>query len=258
MSSSKNHVVLSVDFDFFVREKIEYDWGHKEAPFFINEVWPIRAMQDIGIIEETSVIGNPAALAQELENLKWKFKKNCKLSIAESHASAYGALRGKENLEIINIDAHHDIAYGQIDRLDCGNWIAMLAIDGTLKKVTVVYPEWRREEDFDRPSDETLRKIRGLGVEVDIVYGIGSTHPRKVDEVFIARSGAWVPPWNDEAFMDFVSSWIFRTNGCTLYTYDSIEKFRRNFPLEEIKKAAKETKKIWEELKQRNAAKIVA
>ncbi len=255
-----NKTILSIDFDFFVREKLEWDWGHRESPLFIETIWPIRAStmlaKGLDFAAEAGIIGKPSELISDLENQKWKFRKDFKLSIAESHSSAYYSLKGKKNLEIINIDAHHDISYGQTDSLSCGNWIYRLALEGSVKKVTIVYPEWRKEQNFDYPSDEVLSDLRNLGVEVDIVYGIQSVEPKTVSEVFIARSGAWVPPWTDNEFMDFISTWIFKANNCFIYTYESLEQFRRKFNLEEVKKCADETKKHLEEMKELHPGKI--
>lgn len=254
----KNHVFLSIDFDFFIHEKLEYDWGHRENGIFIQDIWPIRAMHlmaaGIDPLKEVGLTGDPNELAAQLEDLKWKFKKRSHLSVAESHSSAYHALKGKTNLEIINIDAHHDICYGQDKKLDCGNWIYMLAKEGRVNKVTIIYPLWRKSEhdaemDSDYLSSESVKKITSLGVDVDVVYGIDKTHARKVDEVFIARSGAWVPPWTDDAFYTFIQTWMFRSAGCTLWGYDSLDKFKRKFDIEEVKAGAEIQKKHMDEMK---------
>lgn len=254
MASKSKHVVLSIDFDFFIHEKLEYDWGHRENGLFIQTIWPVRAMSllaaGIDPIKDVGLTGKPDELAAQLEKLKWKIKKRSRLSVAESHASAYHALKDKTNLEIINIDAHHDISYGQFDKLDCGNWIGRLAMEGRVKKVTIIYPEWRKTgPNYDYPGDEALAKMKELGVELDIVYGIQSTYARKVDEVFIARSGAWVPPWTDDAFYAFIHTWMFRSEFFTLWGYDSLDKFKREFDLEQVKAGAKIQKQHMDEMK---------
>jgi len=254
MNSKKNKIVLSIDFDFFFKEDISFDWGHRENAMFIEAIWPIRAMHlianGVDLVKDVGITGNPDEFAAQLIDLKWKFKRNFSLSIAESHASAYHALKDNKDLEIINIDAHHDISYGQLDKLDCGNWIGRLAMEGKVKKVTFVYPEWRKiEENYDYPSEEALAKMEELGVELDIVYGIHSTHARKVDEVFIARSGAWVPPWTDDNFYKFIHTWLFRTPKCTLWGYNCLEKFKRNFNWKEVKDAAIVQKNHVDEIK---------
>jgi len=247
MASKSKHVVLSIDFDFFIKEDISYDWGHRENGLFIGPIWPIRAMQllsqGIDPLKDVGLVEDPSELPVSLKKLGWKFCKQSRLSIAESHASAYHALKYHTNLEIINIDAHHDICYGQDEKLDCGNWIYMLAKEGRVKKVTIVYPLWRKSEhdaemDSDYLSNESVKKLTSLGVEVDVVYGIDKTHPRKVREVFIARSGAWVPPWTDDEFLQFISVWSLRTRIQTIWNYQSLDQFKREFDLEEVKKGA--------------------
>jgi hypothetical protein len=108
MATKQNHVILSIDFDFFVREKLEYDWGHRENGLFIGPIWPIRAMQllsqGIDPLKDVGLVEDPLELPNNLENLGWKFWKGSRLSIAESHSSAYHALKDRNNLEIINID----------------------------------------------------------------------------------------------------------------------------------------------------------
>jgi hypothetical protein len=92
--------------------------------------------------------------------------------------------------------------------------------------------------DSDYLSNESVKKLTDLGVHVDVVYGIDKTHPRKVREVFIARSGAWVPPWTDDTFLQFISVWAFRTRIQTLWGYKSIDQFKRPFDLEDVKKGS--------------------
>lgn len=261
ISRSQRTVALSIDFDFFVKEKLEYDWGHRETGLFINSIWPIRAMQLIaqGIdpFKEVSVIGEPSDLAGDLTDLGWRFNKKMSLSVAESHASAYYALKDYDNLEIVNIDAHHDISYGQNKELNCGNWIRQLCIEGRVKNVTIIYPEWRKQEDHDYPSEETLTDMKKLGVEVSIGYGFNAFPGKKVDSVFIARSGAWVPPWTDNKFMEFLSTWMFRSSKCQIYGYEFIDQFKRSFNYDEVRQGAERLKQDLEEMKKQHPDKII-
>ena len=254
MAKPRNSVVLSVDFDFFVKEKDSYDWSHSESsPMFLNEIWAIRAMNLInsGIdpFKEVGVVGSPVDLPSDLEILGWKFKKNVEVSIAESHASAYHLLKDSENLEIVNIDAHHDIFYHQKAKLDCGNWIFHLAKEGRVNKVTVVYPLWRKDEDSDYPSNEAMTEMEKLGVKVDVVYGISETYARTVSKIFIARSGCWVPPWVDDDFFYFVGAWMSKAKKMRLWGYDSVENFRREFNKEQVIANAAVEKKLLQDRK---------
>jgi hypothetical protein len=103
--------------------------------------------------------------------------------------------------------------------------------------------------DSDYLNNESVKKLTDLGVQVDVVYGINKTHPRKVREVFIARSGAWVPPWTDDAFLQFISVWAFRTRIQTLWGYKSLDQFKRNFDLEQVREGAKLQKQHMDEMK---------
>ena len=205
--------VLSIDFDFWVKlEAAELlDWGHREALFFINQVWGIRAASALANGEDLRQIYTlptdevaPECLMRELKRKKLGFKKT-KGAIAESHMCINGWLDGLRDLHVINIDAHHDLGYSGRSELDCSNWLLHLIEAGHVRKVTQIYPKWRLNSD--EWSDEMSDRVAGLDVDYARYYGLENLPTGlPIDKVFVCRSGAWSPPWLDEHFISVVGA----------------------------------------------------
>ena len=107
--------------------------------------------------------------------------------------------------EIVNIDAHHDIHYGhdkigKIDKPNCGSWGGHLMARGRVKSWLQVYPEWRRKipEGYEDKFQWAKQHCN-----IDAIYGDPPRLWRKVDIVFVCRSGCWVPPEYDSKFTLF-------------------------------------------------------
>ena len=239
--------ILSVDFDYWFPEKIEYDWGHQESPFFIESIWSFRAAQML--VDGNDPRTSPKYLDKPypfdfrnfLKEKGWTFKKRFQVFLAESHASAYHALSELSgDLTIYHIDAHHDFGYNRnLADVDCGNWLYHLAKDCSVRDINLVYPLWRENQYMnsdgdagnpEMPHQETLDTMKHLtGKMPHITYGLNSLpNDVKVDVVFICRSGAWVPPWLDEDFLLLASS--FFAGRVSLYTWKSLDDIRRRFP----------------------------
>ena len=206
--------LLSVDWDYFFAEPwgMEsqdrtgsrqhlglYDWGHKEAPFFADFVWTVRAagFQGMGLELPTT---------DGLEAGFWgrvRIAEDSQLYLADSHAMASSeeVLEGID--EVWNYDAHHDCGYSpERDMADlrqgivqCGNW-AMYAFLAHGIRVEQRYPTWKtRALEVDHPPGW-----------VNARHASWNEITPEFDRVFVCRSSCWVPPWCDEAFARFVDA----------------------------------------------------
>lgn len=75
--------------------------------------------------------------------------------------------------------------------------------------LTVVYPQWKglkeRESEYS-DDDPRVKKFEKFSAMVyDKVDLVGRVKPRPVSQIYIARSGAWTPPWLDDDFFDLVT-----------------------------------------------------
>lgn len=232
---------LSIDWDFFVRCLGEWDWSHKETPFFMgSEMWTIRLApylsQNMDLMAEMEpdkwARPKPSDFWSVLKGLGYDFDYLDTFVVAESHSAA--APLFYENVTwtggtpdyIINFDAHHDLGYCEWKRLNemieegtctCDMWLCALLEWLPGVKVRVVYPDWLREETSIKRQrkhiEERLPQYMLDKVELgffenkdgsvgDVVRKPGETI--EVTTLMICRSGAWTPPWLDEQFVDFV------------------------------------------------------
>lgn len=206
--------VLSIDWDYFVEENPMLDWGHQEVMLFLEEMWKIRRI-GIRLNPDKSISSEVKDLTKlvpfrghesSITNLACLNSPH-DVFVAESHLTILQAIKETKNLEIINVDAHHDIHYGKpccvnTDKEpDCGCWGSHLIHKGQVKSWLQVYPEWRKKypESYGQQKKYTLEHE----VKFDAIYGTVPYKWRKVDMVFVCRSGCWVPPEYDIRFSFF-------------------------------------------------------
>lgn len=210
--------LLTIDWDAFFPmpapndiDSIQfYDWGQKEAPFFIGPIWSVRAS---GFLR--------AGLELPTVNDEWRtFSQRFQFSddfttvfVTESHVSVVGLLpEGFDSIWLY--DAHHDAGYHgpkQIDtirkeeRVTCEDWMIAFNLWGEIEPedMHVRYPAWKHwatdgEYGYGEPEP---------AIPVDRKMDDGLSNDVVFDVVHICRSGAWTPPWCDEQFNQFVHSW---------------------------------------------------
>ena len=192
-------VDLSIDFDFFVREEGVWDWGHKESTFFLNDIWPIRSLA-MDIEKETDLKYadfDPITILPHLKDKGLKLDGRTKLWLCESHAGMIHIPNLTGNL--IMMDAHHDLwgtrfrddNYIETADIGCGNWLSYLIQEGRVKNATLVFPGWQEQSMIE---DAVKRNKNGSVVRWQDFVGGNYV----VANVFVCRSGCWVPPHHDE------------------------------------------------------------
>lgn len=204
--------ILSVDWDFFFPEWgwnpkhphcLLYDWGCREAPFFIRDVWDTRV---------TPFLNNnlllPGTSGEEATFWKrFQFRRRARLYTAESHSQCVQQ-DWLTASAIWNYDAHHDLGYTKAAKDDvikginrCDNWLLTYALLGA--KVEVKYPRWKTNATTVEPYPVGLpRHLENSWVRRSMYDGKAPNV--EFDAVFICRSGAWVPPWLDADYQRFL------------------------------------------------------
>lgn len=220
-------VDLSIDFDFFVREKWIWDWGHGEDTtpgddLHNNFLWQVRYQTNM-VHMYTAM--DPAKHADfqptfmkllgelALKKVMFVHGRTGEFGYADSHQHAFPFFqntKGRTQAEreppdmLINLDAHHDCWNGDPrdpNKVDCGNWLRRLTGTwGDKTKYLQVYPSWA--EDIEKQGR----------VHVDLPLQVtkwndwtGLEVPHRVRHVFLCRSAGWVPPHLDPVFVKFLS-----------------------------------------------------
>lgn len=184
--------LLTVDWDYFVPERPEWDLGHSESLAFLDMMWRTR----YGLLDKITTSG--------AEKGFWKAAgavgKGTGLTyVSDSHAFAYGLLEGVDRVLIV--DAHHDCwqedslgVEKDQGRVYCHNWLRVWLQRGRKRTVCWLRPDWSKDL-FEVPED--LR---------DRVRVINTLENQKIDRVHVCRSGCWTPPWLDRQFIEFVQA----------------------------------------------------
>jgi len=192
--------VLSIDWDYFFPDTIQFDWAHREAPFFMEDLWALR-------VSNKSILTHKYALdvmqpdKKLLKNFWVKVcpKEPCYLGITESHLDLFHILKGWKDVEIYNFDAHHDLYYGTLPKKpECGSWAGHALQKKIVSRYTIIYPPWRENFSGLSPFD--------WGEKVIEMFEIPDRLP-EFDVVFICRSSAWTPSWSDDKWLKFINYW---------------------------------------------------
>lgn len=215
--SRKN--VLCVDFDYFFPNPMEagdpdpniglYDWGHKEAPFFIEgPLWTIRAAQ-------FEAAGLPLPQVELVPDWwrRFRFAQGVELLLCDSNAHAGNLIPTDGTLgEVWLFDAHHDGGYGATPadgmarwhshwgELNCEDWMIDLSLEAD--RLVMRYPQWR-----SRGMDMEPEPAVPMNRAVDDLERV----PVRFHTVLMCRSGAWVPPWCDPQFDELAAAFPGRT-----------------------------------------------
>ncbi len=209
--------LLSVDFDYFFMEKSQdpeewmyYDWGHRDGgSLFLETLWYHRAAYFLSN-------NKPLPGLTDLINTFWsrfKFAHGCKLFYAESHSAIYNLKLRRSTTEVYSYDAHHDSGYhGETEteegrsqelykyisnaKVTCEDWVVAYSLDKI--KVKVIYPQWKSWAIESEPKPLIEPTDRSFDDELPV---------KKIfHNIFVCRSGGWVPSWLDEHFDKFIES----------------------------------------------------
>ena len=204
--------LLSVDWDYFVpsinHEFVENVRG-APIPYALGggEVFSDALLDGLWDSRAAALLANGQALpgTSGEEDTFWdRFQLDpaARLYFADSHAQAAHAAVRTGVTEVWNFDAHHDCGYEgawddplRLGWVGCANWMCAYALGGA--SLHVRYPSWRLAA-FQRevvplcPVERAIDDRRGV--------------PLSFDQVFVARSSAWTPPWPDERFEAFLAA----------------------------------------------------
>jgi len=248
--------MLTVDWDFFVPEKAEWDWGHKEQPIFLSAIWALRVMgfyaQGLDARQEVRSSGQERTFWSQVRN---RFDLNTvkAVLVTESHADAYHAAKLWQVGSVYNFDAHADLGYHGIANLQlsagddptCEDWLGRLVLDGV--RAVVAYPAHSLEHEFDNQRFSQLQTMTGraqLTLASTILAGVRTPIP--VTVLHLCRSGAWTPPWLDGRFLMLAMS-----SGASVKPDVRLTDRSKVIDWRAMEKAGREQHKLFDDLRNR-------
>lgn len=199
--------LLVIDWDYFFpvdpygKNWQLFDWGHSEGfSFMQNHIWTIRAADF-----------DRAGVARPQVNDEWRdfwerftFHEDTVLFYADSNSQAYHEdVRGEgPYAQVWLYDAHHDSGYEtpieeiiKSGKLSCEDWMVGYRLTQQAE-LHVRYPRWKAwaMEAEPEPIVPVDRQVDDFG-----------PNPLEFHTVMVCRSSAWVPPWGDGKFWDFIT-----------------------------------------------------
>lgn len=201
--------LVSLDWDFMFPSVDGYDWGHREAMLFIEQLWVFRYGEHDLFTKEVA--------HEKLRVDKTRYSMIVKkvltglnpqaICVSESHAAIVEFVESVwpkrlGGIELWNFDAHHDSGYGQ-DKLECGNWVLSLVKKDTLREYTLVYPDWRKAEP---EGGFNPNKFQRCHVRTMYASDFKKVANNDIRLLFVCRSGAWTPPWEDGRWLSLLEA----------------------------------------------------
>jgi hypothetical protein len=178
--------VLSIDFDIIMGPSIEY----------YNHMVPNRTWKDID--KENPMLINPKADLAHYTYLLCLLNKvvneNIPIYVAYNHKKILDFLKNDTNINLINIDHHHDFSYnpeGIIEQPNCANWVRILFENQQLNSCL-----WAKNSNSQLPLDIVIEKFK----ECNYAFEDFNLLKDKIlnihfDKIFICLSPEWVPPY---------------------------------------------------------------
>lgn len=214
--------LLVVDYDYFFPNPMEstkvakeidpalrgmFDWGHSESIFFLSHaLWSIRAATFLAYGHDLPQVVPPEDGWGSFWD-RFTFADGATMTYADSnlHAGkieADGPHRAFDSIHLF--DAHHDSGYHansfakflDTQTYSCEDWMLYQQAKGCFD-LTVHYPRWKPNGLKEKVAKGSITKqvIDDLK-PLDTVF----------TDVFVCRSGAWVPPWCDRDFLDLIDA----------------------------------------------------
>lgn len=223
MSILAGHLLV-VDWDYFFPNPLEsgckprpgedpilYDWGHSESMFMIDDIWGTR----IEGFERNGL--TVPDVDQRWRKFADRFSIDDDAVIKFAESNTFAGSRGYVGDDFESVwlfDAHHDLyQHTSVDdflkkntspegtQISCEDWMFWHKSCGS--DLVWRFPDWH-EIWKEVHEDDDLDIAR----EVNLDWKVDDWQPVDVEftDVFICRSGAWVPPWCDDEFNEFIHS----------------------------------------------------
>jgi len=195
---------LSVDWDYFIFTEAACQGSYLENKKSLIDEWYKRYI----ISRRTGTdITKSYRLCPEFRSFWMKIKEyfiisdSAKVYVSDSHRLSYKIAADNEADTVYLFDAHSDLGYGGMSALNfevnCANWLGKLLQDKIIKKAVIFYSPY---------TSENPEYFKAMNINFNIEYADINSLKRGIgiSAVHICRSGAWVPPWFDDEFTEFV------------------------------------------------------
>lgn len=197
--------LLSVDWDYFVFTDRTCQGSYLENKRSLIDDWYKRYIifKQNGTDIKKSYRLSPG-FRSFWEKIKEFFRitNRAKVYVSDSHRLSYKIAAESKADTVYLFDAHSDLGYGGMTALNfevnCANWLGKLFRDGIISRAVIVYSPY---------TSENPEYFKAMNRRYNIEYADFNTLKRGVEisAVHVCRSGAWVPPWFDDNFMEFVN-----------------------------------------------------
>lgn len=190
---------LTVDWDYFVPEKYEWDIGHAETAIHMSLLWQTRFY----LFDKIKVVPAVDTFWQWVQ--RWANVKPASLWVSDSHASAITDPGLREVDTLILVDQHHDCwpHKRKSDFVYCDTWLRGWLENDDTRHVIWVRPSF--DAEYIQPKDaypipRDMRDRFTCTTQEDFSF-----KDVTLNAINICRSGAWTPPWLDDRFIAFIN-----------------------------------------------------
>ncbi|KNF08618.1 hypothetical protein CLPU_6c01040 [Gottschalkia purinilytica] len=197
---------MSIDWDYFIPMKNEWNGSYLENQNNINDQWYRRYLEckfHGEDIEKIVDVSNEVNDFWSKIRKKFRINKDVKVYVSESHKLSYKLAIDHSCQCVYSFDAHSDLGYGSCDSIyfqtNCSNWLGKLLKNNLIEKAHIIYSPYsfEKQEDFEEISKKYSLDFANL-------ESIKENENEEITVIHICRSGAWTPPWLDKKFYNFI------------------------------------------------------
>lgn len=191
--------LLSVDWDTFIPENPDLDFGHAETLMFATFAWLTRGYA----YKKLKLTGEERTFWDRVEK-KTKYKSTFPaVFVSDSHSMMHSLLNTFEIDLVALVDAHHDawpVACKDGDYASCADWLRIWLEQNKKHRAHWVQPKWSLDL-YETPTDLASQfKHTSLPKMEKLLPAYAPV------AIHICRSASWTPPWLDAAFIKFVNN----------------------------------------------------
>ena len=181
---------VSIDWDYFIPERLEWDMGHQETSFHLNQLWSMRSH----LFKVMRTTGQEVGF---WNRLPFKLRMHDTVTVTDSHLHVTQDYRLNHAQHLVLVDRHHDVFTDHANgfKIDCGNWVRWWLDCAKGRTVTWVRPN--DDQVHCSVPKHLQRRVKTVREIPQIESPVG---------VHVCRSGCWTPPWLDAAFIRFVKA----------------------------------------------------
>lgn len=213
-----DRTLLTIDWDFFVPENPQWDWGHPVQDAVVTHMlWQARcsafACQSQNLQQLLTTNGLEKEFWSAILPRVSMTAASTVLTVSEDHSVAFELAITANARHVLSFDAHCDLGYNSAlaPEIKIDNWLAHWLLADPRNTATIVLSDTSVELKHLDILHESTKARLGVAVLKRIKFRswtewLATTKTTwALSAIHVCRSPEWTPPWTDKALNNFLA-----------------------------------------------------